>query len=655
MRLHGCKTVGLTRNCRRIALAARHKQRSRDFECISISNTKNLFLQGTGDLGHSALTGLTNNSNATETRTDYPAFDITAPPIHKPDQMRFVSSLDSIVPSVDNTTAKPTTATEPLMQDVNLKSAVGSTIQLKSKEISASIQRTEMPIIMRVNRTIDIPVLNTPPTTFIPTAQESLMHSSTGKPPVKSFATAQEIAPVQRDLASSNGNSADLNQTVVMKYVPINANAPTFKASGNKTKIEDPIANTPKPLSQTTEKSIVSKVMETMANVANIMGSLTMTVSPVKAAMGIPPISQLQTGISASKPSAVAHKSTENISSKTLLANETRAKDVGHVSSNITTVLVKSFPANNTNTVNETNTNSTTPAVPMKQVVTTTTESSVTEPFDPADVDGPAGNQASIHELMLALQLQNMTMTSLQTLRDRKAARDTPLSTETSSLSYAVNTGTGSSRGATSTTDYYIDYGVNNGPPSTRTLDYFYDGSANAYFNDALYNDTLKRSFTSTVSPIYFHTETNSALFERRGQSAIQSQRRILNANAPTIFGNLNMQNTHTNAIRKQKQVQTAKLAEPTSNANTKLLSLMKSVTTLQNAALQHSLNDVMLTTRSPVRSLAKSKVAPLNTGRAASQLANKRQAVMDRLNENLAELNDLVADMAASNQMAGK
>lgn len=634
MRLHGCKTVGLTRNCRRIALAARHKQRSRDFECISISNTENLFLQGTGDLGHSALTGLTNNSNATETTTDYPAFDITAPPKHEPDQMRFVSLLDSIVPAVDNTTAKPTTATEPLLQDVNFKSAIGSSIQLKTKEISASIERNEMPVKLRVNRTTDIP------TTFIPTGPENLMSSSTGKPPVKSFATVQEVAPVQ------------LNKTIVMKYVPINANPPNFKANGNKTKTEDPIANIPKPLSQTTEKSIVTKVMETMANVANIMGTLTVTVSPIKAAVGISPISQ--TGISASKPSAVAHKSTENISSNTLLANATRAKAVGPVSSNITTVFVKSFPANNTNAVNETNTNSTTPAVPVKQVVTTTTESSVTEPFDPADVDGPAGNQASMHELMLALQLQNMTMTSLQTLRDRKAARDTSLSTETSSLPNAVNTGTGSSRGASSTTDYYFDYGVNNGPPSPGTLDYFYDGSANAYFNDALYNDTLKRSFTSTVSPIYFHTETNSALFERRGQSANRNQRKNLNANAPTIFGNLNMQNTHTNAIRKQKQVQTAKLSEPTSNANTKLLSLMKSVTTLQNSALQHSLNDVMLTTRSPVRLLAKSKVASSNTGHGASQLANKRQAVMDRLNENLAELNDLVADMAASNQMAG-
>lgn len=550
-------------------------------DCYTNSNSKNLFLQGTHAIDP---TGLTNLSFDNATTAGSTGVDVAAQTVSKIGDMQFNASKDIIQLAKK---MKPVTDTRHsfVTNQTNTGSGVMSvnnkTDQFLHKE-NVKTTNTEIP------STTAVPFS----TTSIKTP--STVHSS-GKVASagKSFQTAIEIAPI----------IAKVKETLArLQYIP-------FKETVLTTTLRPETKNkTPGVYKNATRtKRVLAKSVVALPKTSTVLAIdvplMTMGKSVFKPAAEAPKLTQVE-------------QTTQSVIPSTLKSqiNDTKMSPVTkQMIYNTTTIATTLF---------RTTTVATTPKV-ISTTLTTEKPTTTTEVFvtEAPEVESAAGTQASLEDLMLAIQLQNMTLASLQALKNTKAAAETP----TNML--PVNT-------ARSAPDYYLNYGENNTLQAAPPLDYYYDGATSAFSNNGLYSGRIIQSSSSTIRPIPQHTMAQS-MWNQPRQPPFQSP---------------SFQTPAPNTPKQPSAVHQS--ASEITQANNKLQHLMKSVATLTNAIQQHSLYEVLSTTANPLLPQGRKPATP-RTGPTAAQIAHQRQAVMDRLNENLAELNDMVSDMKASNTVA--
>lgn len=430
----------------------------------------------------------------------------------------------------------------------------------------------------------------------------------------KSFATVKEIAPVSQNsqaVVATGLKRQSVNENVT-KYGQLNDPSPSVsavkdsKAALQLSSLQSPVINS---IHNGMQLFIIQqnqqKAISTKAPIVS-----TVAVSPVtKGKSSFIPASQAPVVKYTSSPRPLTNAQS---SVKATFISSTKSpliKNGSNATTNVPTAATTSRPVKQTTTTT--------------QKPTTTTEVFVTEAVEVTE--NPA---AAIQDLLLAIQLQEKTLASLQTLRNSKQSVE-----QTPSPEQNLQGILGAISGAppNSTLDYFFNYGENSTNRAGRTVDYYYDASTGSRFNNGIYMD-VKRPFTSTPNPIPMHTAAIMWPYQN-----------------PTVEHGIPKGHRLSRVSESATQHMQPSPVIPNS------LSALQSVTALQSdVKQQHSLYDVLSTTSNPLQSGAKKSI-PASPVPTAAQIASQRQAVMDRLNENLAELNDMVADMQASNPVVGK
>ena len=287
-----------------------------------------------------------------------------------------------------------------------------------------------------------------------------------------------------------------------------------------------------------------------------------------------------------------------------------------------TKVLNKPNPVSQAN--NESQSNISMPianvTVTSKPIITTQkpivkTKPTTTLPTTTVKPEPVAASLASIEELRLAIELQEKTMASLKSLKSTKQSKAAgPSSDPIQNIQNLLAAQPGTAGGPA---DLFLDYGANGTQQTAGPFDYYYDISPGA-----------SGPFTTTVAPVQMPTAPNSA-WSPYNPPVLGKVMTVGRASDPFTYAipspPLPMPPKHQSANQKVSEQHPLPGSQATGS------NLLQPATGKSAAAAAPS--------------------AP--SGPTAADIASRRSVVMESLQENLSELNDMVADMQTSNSQA--